>query len=225
MTKAANMQQSLFHPAAHRFGRGGQFALWALACGAACLFNTALHAQLPTTQMTSLSPPGGKVGTTVDVTITGVDLDDADRVLFSHPGITAAAKIADANEFVKTPKPVPGAFQIKIAADVPPGIYEARIVSRYGVSNPRAFAVGTVDEVVKIAGNNVPEKAQELPLGPILNGRADPNTRDYYKFTLQAGQRVLMECVAKPLDSRMDATLALFGPDGKEVARDRKSVV
>ena len=105
-------------------------------------------AELPGTQLTTIFPPGAKFGSELDVTVGGGDQDDLERLFFSHPGITAEQKInAAASEFEK-PTPINNQFKIKIAGDGPPGIYEARVVGRFGVSNPRAFVVGGYDELI-----------------------------------------------------------------------------
>lgn len=178
-------------------------------------------AQLPSPQLTSVFPPGARQGAKLELTITGVDNDEAEQLVFSHPGIKAAAKKADANEFSKTQRAVPNVFLAEVAADVPPGQYEVRVVGRFGVSNPRAFVVDTVDELVEAPGNNAPDKAMELPLGAMLNGRAEANARDFYRVNLQAGQRILVECQAQRIDSRMDATLVLYNAEGRELVRSR----
>jgi hypothetical protein len=198
-------------------------SLAAFIGGGIAVFATSLFAQLPSPQLTSVFPLGAKQGATVDITLGGTDLDDADKLLFSHPGIKATPKMSEATEFVKGPRPLGTSFQVQVAADVPPGTYDVRAVGRFGVSNPRLFVVGDQEEVPEAAGNNSLEKAQELPLGAVVNARADANARDFYKFTLNAGQRVLVECWAEQLDSKLDATLVLYGPDGREVARQRNA--
>ncbi|MFM9116183.1 MAG: PPC domain-containing protein, partial [Planctomycetota bacterium] len=185
---------------------------------------TTSWAQLPSTSLTSLFPLGAKQGSQLEVTITGTDLDDAAQLLFSHPGIVATLKMGEANELQSAPRPVANTFVVKIAADVPPGMYESRVVSRFGVSNPRMFAVGAVEELIEAAGNTQIDKAMELPLGAVVSARADANARDFYKINLQAGQRVLVECWAERIDSRMDATLVLINAAGKEVARSRDQI-
>ena len=50
-------------------------------------------AQLPVARLTTILPAGGKVGTEFAVKITGGDLDDVDRLVFSHQGITASPKM------------------------------------------------------------------------------------------------------------------------------------
>jgi hypothetical protein len=193
------------------------FVLTVAACSSLAL------AQLPVTQLTSIFPPGGKPGTTVEVTTAGADLDDADKLIFNHPGITAAAKMTTPTDFEKTPKAMPGQFTVTIAADVPPGTYEARLTGRFGQSNSRSFIVGTLSEVLD-AGNSSLEKAAVVPLGSTFNGRVDANTYDYVKIPLKAGERVMIDCVAERIDSRLNATLVLTDAPGKELMRVRDTI-
>ena len=65
----------------------------ALALLAACLLLTGYaHAQpmqgsnLPAPRLLTVMPSGGKIGTSVEVTFTGTDLEDPEHLLFSHPG-------------------------------------------------------------------------------------------------------------------------------------------
>ncbi len=192
------------------------FILALAACSAAL-------AQLPFTQLTSIFPPGGKPATSVEVTVAGADLDEADKLVFNHPGITATAKMTTPTDFEKTPKAMPGQFTVAIAADVPPGIYEARVIGRFGQSNSRSFVVGTLNEILD-AGNSSLEKAVELPLGSTFNGRVDANTYDYVKIPLKAGERAILDCQAERIDSRLNATLILTDPSGKELLRVRDSL-
>src|SRR5262245_12297004 len=52
-----------------------------------------LGSLLPNPRLFSVTPGGGKVGTTVEVTFAGTDLEDPQAMLFSHPGIKAEAII------------------------------------------------------------------------------------------------------------------------------------
>src|SRR5262245_354763 len=96
-------------------------------------------AQLPSTRLASIFPPGSKAGETVEVVIAGADLDDVAELHFSHPGITAKPKLAVPGPFDKGPQAVANTFVVAAAANVPVGSYEARAIGRYGISNPRVF--------------------------------------------------------------------------------------
>ncbi|MCU0872324.1 MAG: hypothetical protein MUE50_08260 [Pirellulaceae bacterium] len=170
--------------------------------------------------MTSIFPPGSKAGTTIEVTTAGADQDEAALLLFSHPGITGKPK-SPPGQPANTAQTNSNTFEVSIAADVPTGVYEARLVGRFGASNPRAFVVGRGDEIAEPGGNSSPAAAAEIRLGLTANGRADANAVDYYKLKLAAGQRVLVECAAERIDSRMDGTLAVLDAAGRELARNR----
>lgn len=184
-------------------------------------FNASIWAQLPQTELTSIYPPGAKQGMTLDVSVGGGNQDDLTGLVFSHPGITAAQKMTPPAEFYRDPTPQNNAFTVTVAADVPAGVYEARAVGRFGVSNPRAFVVGTLPEVVDDATNQSLATAKEIALGTVVNGMADANAVNYFKLTLSAGQKVIVECAAEELDSRMKPTLLILDPNGKELVRNR----
>ncbi len=175
------------------------------------LFAFALNAsaQLPQPKLHTVFPPGAKIGSTVEVAVTGAELDDV-QLRFTHPGITVKA-LAKAN-----------GFAVSVAADVPPGAYEARVFGRFGLSNPRIFTVGTLAEVAEKAGNNSPATAQEVALETVINGRTDSQAADHYKLNLKKGQRLIVDCAAADLDSRAADTLTLLSPDGAELERARQ---
>ena len=179
--------------------------------------------QLPEIQLQAVFPPGGKAGTTVEVNVNGNDLDDATKLLFTHPGISAEAKMSAASEF-QPAKPMAGQFTVKIAADVPPGVYEARVAGKYGVSNPRCFVVGSQNEIVEKEPNNDQKTATELAIDTVANGTADGDGVDFFKVALKKGQRVLIACRAHRIDSRMDPTLVVYDSTGAEVARSRDAI-
>ena len=168
----------------------------------------AASAQLPQPKLFTVFPPGAKAGASVDVTVTGSELDEV-QLRFNHPGITAKA-LAAANSFA-----------ITVGADVPPGTYEARVLARFGLSNPRAFVVGTLPEVTEKSGNNTPETAQEIQLDSVVNGRTDSQASDFFKFTVKKGQRILVDCASRELDSRASDSLLLLSPEGRELERAR----
>ena len=178
---------------------------------------TSTQAQLPLARLYTLFPPGGKAGTTFEVTVTGADLDDANQLHFSQTNITAKPKLSE-----KTGEPEANRFLVTIGPDVSPGNYETRVIGRFGVSNPRAFVVGDLPEITSSTTNHAPESATEVALGTVVNGSADANAVDYFRFAARKGQRVLIECQARELDSRMDDMLILYDASGRELERQRR---
>ncbi len=165
-------------------------------------------AELPVIRLDTIAPPGGKAGSEVEIGITGADLDDAKSLHFSHPGLTA--------------EPKDKRFVVKIAANVPPGVYDVRATGLLGISNPRAFVVGDLPQVAKAGANGTPETAIELPVDSVITGATTASVADYFKFTAKKGQRVLCDCDAGELDSRLSPVLTLLDAAGHELETSRR---
>ncbi len=171
--------------------------------------------QLPRARITSIFPAGGQLGTSVDVTIAGGDLDGAKQLFFSHKGITPAQKKDDKGNVVAHQ------YTVAIAKNVPVGIYDVQVGGgQFGISNVRAFAVGDLPEEISTAGTS-PDKAMEMKLGTTINGQASSRNYSYFKLTLKKGQRILVECQAADIDSKMAPVLVLKGANGLELERNR----
>jgi hypothetical protein len=197
--------------------------LWMTRTVSACLIlvslllgQRSLLAQLPVARLFTVFPPGGKAGAQVEVELTGADLDEAGQLHFSDPAITAKQKIGDT-----TGLPEPNKFVVSITTNVSPGIYEARVAGRFGISNPRSFVVSELREAIAPTTNTSPANATPILLDTIVNGRSAANTAAFYKFTAKKGQRILIECQASEIDSRMDAALILSNAAGKDLERSR----
>lgn len=175
-----------------------------------------LLAQLPVARLFTVFPSGGKAGAQVEVDLTGADLDEASQLHFSDPAITAKQKIGASNGLPEANK-----FVVSIATNASPGIYEARVAGRFGISNPRSFVVSELPEAIAPATNTSLANASPILLDTIVNGRSAANTAAFYKFTAKKGQRILIECQASEIDSRMDAALILSNAAGKDLERNR----
>lgn len=185
-------------------------------------WNNSAQAQLPATTLGALQPPGGKVGSSFDVTVTqATDAEEADRLLFSHPGITAKQKTEPSPLFPGKEQPIANKFVVTIAGDVLPGIYDVRLSGPMGVSNPRGFAVDQWNEAIETPGNSSAEKAQQIEFNSVVNGTADANAEDWYKFTGKKGTRALIDVQGQRIDSKTDATLVVYDGAMKELARSR----
>ena len=169
------------------------------------LASTALFAQAQL-RLHTVSPAGGKIGSSVNVTLSGEKFDDLSGIQFSHRGIAGE-------------KTGSNTFKITIEKDVPPGTYDVRVLGKSGASNPRAFAAGVLDEVAKVKNSSA--TPQVIALETTINGRTDTNAVDYFRFEAKQGQRVLMRCDARKLDSKLEPVLTLTDSAGREVAHSR----
>lgn len=200
-------------------------ALWlVMLAGLLTVSTSSATAQLPSTRLFALFPAGGQAGTTVDVTITsGQELEDIQRLVFDHPGINAAPKMQDVGG---KQQPIPNQFVVSISGDVSPGNYEVRTIGFFGISNPRTFVVGSRKEINETEPNNTREQAFAVELNQTINGRINGATDlDWMKFAGKAGQRIIADCIARRLDSRLDGYLELYDANGRRLAEARNTLV
>ncbi|ADB18192.1 peptidase domain protein [Pirellula staleyi DSM 6068] len=181
-------------------------------------------AQMPRPQLASIFPPGGRQGTTVEVTLAGTDLDDITQLVFSHPGIAATPKMSAPTEFEPTAKPIANVYTLQIAGDVPAGVYEVRAFGRFGLSSARRFVVSGQEEVVEAAANSAIENAVAMTLGQVFSGRVDASNSDFFKLSLKQGEKVTIDVTADRIDSRLSPLVAVLSSDGKQLARARANV-
>ncbi len=174
---------------------------------------------LPAPRLLTVTPMGGQAGTQVEVKLAGENLDEADELLFSHPGITAVPVCDDSGV------PIQGRFLISIAADCPPGIYESRVMTRLGISTSRVFNVGTLQELSREQAVTSIDQALSLPLNSVCNASTTAQAVDYYTFEAGEGQRVSVECAAKGIDSKLNAVLSVADEQGRDLQVERRGRV
>jgi hypothetical protein len=185
---------------------------WVLRIALAWAALASAWAQLPAPRLLTVFPPGGAAGSTVEVTVAGSDLDEAVSLVFSEPGVTGV--------------PVPGAsdrFRVTLPANLPEGLLDLRVLGRHGLSNPRAFSVGAAGtERSWKETPSSPEKAFDLPLESVVQGRLGAQEVLWFRFRGEAGQALGARLEASGLDSRLVPDLALTDAAGHEVARVRR---
>lgn len=163
---------------------------------------------LPLPRLLTVMPMGGQAGQSMPVTITGDHVEDVSALLFSTPKITAKPIAADK-------------FVVTIAADTPPGVYDARVMSRLGVSSARAFTVSTLAEVGRTKPNNTLETALPLAIGSICNAAMTKREVDFYSFKGVKGQPVAVDCAAVGIDSRLTPVLIVADAKGADLKVNR----
>ena len=174
-------------------------------------FASPARAQLPLPRLHQVFPAGAKQGETVEVTVAGEDLKEATRLYFSDPGLSST-KLPDE-------KGKPARFKVAVAPKTPVGFHDVRVVGKDGISNPRTFVVSDWNEINEAEPNNERGKANRVPIETIVNGKIEPGEDvDWFVVAAKKGQRLLVECWAWRIDSRLDGYLWIYNADGKELA-------
>lgn len=185
----------------------------------------ALGQGVPQPRLLYVMPPGGQAGSSFDVVVTGQDFRDVHGLHFSFAGAkvdtlgSETSPKIDPKAMKLQGKPPPGIasqkFKVTLPPDAPLGIQDIRVVSKGGVSNPRAFVVGTVKEFVEKEPNSDVPDANRVELNSTVSGViSNPTDVDYFVFTGKKGQRVILGCLATSIDSKLPAVVDLYSAGG-----------
>jgi pre-peptidase len=189
-------------------------------------------AQTAWPRITSVTPTGGQRGTTVEVSVAGVNIGRGTGLLFEGTGLTVEAVTPEkpappapaGKEGEKPPEPPKNpegrlTARVRIAPDAAPGIRALRVLTPLGPSDLASFAVGQWPEVAEKEPNGTREQAQAVQFPVTVNGRIDPGEDvDLFRFKGQAGQTLVFEVLAARLGSPLDSILSLQDAGGREIA-------
>jgi len=161
--------------------------------------------------LTRIEPPAGSQGATVDVKITGTELDGAAEVFFEDGRIIAAAPTV-ANDTALT-------VRLTVPADCPPGPHRLRVRTADGLSQLRMFHVLAGEQLPEREPNNDFQQAQALEPGRAVWGAVANEDVDVFKVHLPAGGRIAAVIDAVRLDQQMlDPHLELVDEEGFVIA-------
>ena len=181
----------------------------AVACLAAFFGASSALAVAP--NFTAIAPAGGQRGTSVEVTLRGDRLADAQDIFFYTPGITLE-KISDAQD-----KAVKGVFLI--AADCRLGEHALRIRTASGISALRLFYVGPFPSVEEKEPNNEAAKAQPVALNSTVQGTIGSEDVDVFSVEVKKDQRLSVEIEGARLGRTLfDPTVTVLSADGRVLA-------
>ncbi len=192
-------------------------ALTALAMGFACVPHTdAQLVILPAPRLLTTMPMGVKAGSTVEITVTGENTEEAE-LLFSSSKLSAApVKNQDGTV-------IPNKFLVSAAADAVPEICEARLMTRRGISSARAFTIHTLDEVVREKANTTVQTAMPVKPNSICNATATTKAVDYYSLQAAKGHRYAIECATSGIDSKLTPVLIVADASGRDLLVNRRT--
>lgn len=152
----------------------------------------------------SLNPLGGqglRTGAATTLVLDGADLLPDPRLILPVP-VTATVKPGATANRVEV--------ELRLAADVPPGIYPLRVATSGGISGAVALSVDTLPTVVA--------SAALLALPVAVRGAVPGGETVRVTFAGAKGQRVVAEVEARRIGSQLDPSLELLDPRGVPVA-------
>ncbi len=202
-----------------------------LALSAADLDHPSGNRTTPPT-VTAVSPIGIARGTTVDLTVEGLNLAKASAIYFSEAGITG--KILSVKELPDlsdirlgsngTPStvdlgPLPPRNQVTVEVNVSPGANIGavgfRLQTPLGTSPMGRFLIEPYyGESPDVEPNDTPENAFECFLPTILTGTiSKPGDVDYFKIHAKAGEQLVFENSASNIGSTLSPLIAILAED------------
>jgi hypothetical protein len=167
----------------------------------------AVPASYPT--LTTPASLGAKPGASVELALTGTNLDDATGVWTSFGGkATIPDKQKDAKKLT---------VKLDVPADATPGLHALRVATKAGVSNLRPICLDELPEVAEAGKNKSKASPQTVAVPCVVTGSAEKESADYFKFPVQAGKPITIEVLGRRLGSPIDPVVILYDGTGKEL--------
>ncbi len=171
---------------------------------------------LPSPRLLTTFPMGAQVGSEVEITVTGEYIEGAGDLRFSDPQIRAVKVVGpDGAETL-------GRYLVSIPKDVTPGLVEASVMTRLGLSSSRIFTVSGLREIAHTKGNQKLDTAMPIELNSVCNATMTARAVDFYRFNAVGGQRILVDCAAKGIDSKLNPVVIVADANGQDVAVERR---
>ena len=183
----------------------------------------------------SVQPRGGQQGTTVDMTIEGLALQDVKQVIFYRPGIKAV-KFQKTESFppISLVHGTKAAERVRckfvIAPDCPVGEHPFKIRTATELTTLSTFWVTRfpiVQEKKENGGQNYKlEYAQLVPLNCTVSGRQTDGRSDIYRVSCKAGNHLTVEVDSVRLSEvayatgEFDLRARILDSNGKVLARN-----
>ncbi|MEO1526285.1 MAG: pre-peptidase C-terminal domain-containing protein [Planctomycetota bacterium] len=192
-----------------------QRSLW-LAIVFACLAAVAPTADATLPVVTRIEPRGVVRGEETVIKLFGARIGDASEVLCDLPGLEILEVKAVNGSTVEV--------KVKAAADLTPGLYPFRLVTKSGIANLRLLGVGSMPVVNEVEPNNDFASPQVIPLNSTIDGVVKREDVEHFQVELKAGQTLNVEIegirVAFSLNNQniLDPYIAILDEGRFEVA-------
>jgi len=181
------------------------------AIALSALLISSVRAEVPT--LSYVVPLALAPGKSTDVALHG-------KALAEPTGVWVAPSVSAT--LTTNPKagtdPAKATCRFELPDDAPPGIYAVRLATKGGISNLKLLTVDDLPTVLEATDNKKQSSAQKLTLPVAVEGAAEPESYDYFRFTARAGQRLSVEVLARRLASPLDPVVRLLDEHGHELA-------
>jgi hypothetical protein len=179
------------------------------------------------------TPHGLQRGTTATLVVEGANIADADRVLFTHEGLSAVlegyedlgpdVRIAEPGETgaIIQDKAQKAKIRLIVTArpDVPLGRHGLRLQTPLGTTTFMPIWVGDEPQTTEQEPNDTAAQATALTTSPVtVNGVIEKEgDADFYRIRAKANQDLVVRVTAAPLGSPLDSTVTIFDVDGRQL--------
>ena len=197
--------------------RAGRWLMLAvvLASAAGHFAATAL-AQAPV--VSHLVPSAAVPGKPTDITVYGANLAGPTALWTNLAGPSGPATIELAPGIEGNGTKADQVVLRVTLPDAPAQVAGLRIATGLGVSSMRLLMADDLASISENGQNKSLETAQEVTLPVAIDGAAEAESFDFFKFTGHAGQRLSAEVFARRLGSPLDAVIRLLDANGRELA-------
>ena len=155
-------------------------------------------------------PRGVQRGGNYTLRFSGARLKGAAEIFLYDQGITVTGiKEVDANNLD---------VSITVSPECRLGEHVAQVRTRSGISDYRSFFIGAMPELSEKEPNSEFSTAQQIPFQHTVNGVILPEDQDYFRFTVQKGQRINVEVEAVRLGAMFDPFISLLDKNRFELA-------
>lgn len=154
-------------------------------------------------------PMGIQRGTALELTFSGDHLAEPTGLWTSFPARVTIPGDRGNGSHEKSLR-----IRLEVPRDAPIGFHGIRLATTRGMSNLRLFCVDDLAQVVAPGSNRSAMTALPLPIPCVAAGRIDPETADYYRVRVGAGQRLTFEILGRRLGSELDPEITLYDARG-----------
>ena len=153
-------------------------------------------------------------GGVTQLQINGGNLAVAKKLWLSFPGDATLAEGIEKNG----ENPAQVTYKVNVPPDTACGIHAMRVITDKGVSPLRFLFVDDLLSVESVGSNVSLATAQMLSVPTAVNGNVAGLNWQFFKFPVQAGQRLSIEVLARRIGSALDPMLRLLDTKGRELA-------